>query len=91
VTRKILTISMIGNPADHSRGTLEGEILPPEAPPLSSGQHIRQAIHAVHDLGMRMRSHRLRAIALYAALELSDLKSRANTTSDLKAKDISHA
>jgi hypothetical protein len=73
--RKILSISAVSNPADQSPGTLEGEILPAELPPVLTSSDISRAINALHDQGTRTGSRQLCALALRAGIQHQALKS----------------
>ena len=91
MNRKILTISVAGNPVDASCGTIDGEVLPPAAPPLPSTAHIRKALHALHDLGTRTGRPSLQAQALKASLELRALSSLVSVTTEVRSKELSRA
>ncbi len=81
----------ISNSADPSTGTLEGEILFEELPASSTGNHVIKALRALHNQGVRTRSHWLRTLALNAALEHRALISAHKQSPKIMKKEFEHA
>ena len=91
MNRHIQSNTTISNLADQPRGTLEGEVLPPEAPQLPSGDFIRKVIHVLYDEGMRTGKRHVCALALNAALEQRALRAQLQGASHTNSKDFNNA